>query len=227
MFSWRSSVIEYCWRFMSKFFAPGWMASSNVVRTQTTDVGFVAHLGGDGVGDGGLEAFAGLGGVVDDPRVEGGFAGGDREHAVFDRRRRSRPRRQPAVPSVLVGGIGAGRRIGVAGRVVVAAAGGEDEGADGNGRDDPAQGGGGSHDDLLQVVVHAGRETSGWHDRAARLVDAYVRCRGQTTVDRPGSNRSVRAGRGGLWSRRSGSSGTRSVRRSPRCARCRPQWSQR
>ena len=48
-------------------------------------IALVAHLGSDGVGNGGLESFAGLRGVVEYPWEEGRFAGGDGEDTVFDR----------------------------------------------------------------------------------------------------------------------------------------------
>ena len=54
-------------------------------------VALVAHLGGDGERDGGLETLPGLRRIVDHPGEEGRLAGGDRQRAVLDAWRRSRP----------------------------------------------------------------------------------------------------------------------------------------
>ena len=154
-------------------------------------VALVAHLGGDGERDGGFETLARS---RVHRRSPTGRTPARRWRSSACRRSIVAPQSaaaaagvdgaggapEPAVVSAGAGGAGGG--VGGVGGVVVAAAGGEDEGADGQHRDEPAAESAGrrgrtgcgrvdgaSHEDLLGVVVHAGR-------KLPRRRAAAVRC---------------------------------------------------
>jgi hypothetical protein len=122
-------------------------------------VAFEAHFVGNGAHNGGLESFAGLGGIVDDPGEERRVAGRCGEDAVFDRVRTG------------VGGCFFGRLLdGLSNGFFVgfddlfggvAATGGEDECGNGDGGYSPS-GNGCSHWVLLMKGVHVRGNLTDW-----------------------------------------------------------------